>query len=297
MPEHLNTVTERPLVPGFRYHVATIAAIFLALGVGIIIGSSFVQSAIVERQTRRLEELNAQFSNQVVVEQERNRQYAGFIEAFYQRLKGRLAGVRVALVQTGDYPEAVQKAREALEHAGATVASVTLIDSGFPTRAETNLATVLPKLRAAHPNLPAEAASLLRVLALAMARGGPESDLTALADVNLIQWEGDYSRPNDYVVLVGGASEERESRAERLDAPLIAQLKTLGVGVLFVEPKEAALSYIPLLGGSEVTTVDSADTDIGRVALILAFRAARGDYGIKRTARSGLLPPSSPLLP
>jgi len=285
------------LVPGFRYHVATIAAIFLALGVGIVIGSSFVQSAIVERQTRRLEELNARFSNQVLFEQERNQQYAGFIEALYQRLKERLSNVRVALVQTGDYPDTVQRVREALDHAGATISCVVVIDSSFPTRAETNLTTVLPKLRDSHPNLPAEAGSLLRVLAADLARGGPESDLNALADENLIRWEGDVSRPNDYVILIGGASEEKENRAERLDAPLIAQLRTHGVNIIVAEPKEAALSYIPLLGGGDVTTVDNADTDIGRIALVLAFRAARGDYGVKRTARSGFLPLSSTLIP
>src|SRR5438874_6213158 len=94
------------MAPGFRYHVVTIAAIFLALGVGIVIGSSFVQSPIVDRLTRQLGSLNEQFKRDVVPLQESNRQYASFVDAITPlMLAGKLAGVRVALIQTGDYPE------------------------------------------------------------------------------------------------------------------------------------------------------------------------------------------------
>ena len=37
--------------PEFRYHVASLAAVFFALGIGILIGTTFVGTRIVDRQT------------------------------------------------------------------------------------------------------------------------------------------------------------------------------------------------------------------------------------------------------
>jgi hypothetical protein len=281
------------MAPGFRYHVATIAAIFLALGVGIIVGSSFVQSAIVDRMTHRLEEMREQFATEVVVARDKNKRYADFVSALKPILvDGKLTGKRVALVQTGDHPETVRKVREALEQAGATVTSETVIDRGFPTRAKTNLSELLPKLRASHPNLPDDASALIRVLSLAVARGVPEEDLQALEGARLIRRQGDYSQSTDFVVLVGGATLENESRAESLDSPLVEQIKSLGVKVVVTEPEQTPISYIPVLRGSGVTTVDNADTDIGAIALVLALRSQPGSYGVKAFSHDGILPPT-----
>src|SRR5579872_811458 len=97
-------------------------AIFLALGVGIVIGSSFVQGAIVERQTHQLDALRTQYKSQVVVAGETLRQYERFVDALDPHLiQSRLTGTRIALVLTGDYPDALRKTREAAEQAGATI--------------------------------------------------------------------------------------------------------------------------------------------------------------------------------
>src|SRR5437588_9305523 len=124
------------MIPGFRYHVITIAAIFLALGVGIIIGSSFVQSAIVDRQARALDQLRLQFTRDVLPLKDQNRRYADSVAAIGpQIVKAQCAGRRIAIVQTGDYPDVVHKLTEMFEQAGATVARTTVIDPAFIARA------------------------------------------------------------------------------------------------------------------------------------------------------------------
>ncbi|MBM3494607.1 MAG: hypothetical protein FJX72_09880, partial [Armatimonadetes bacterium] len=49
--------------PGFRYHVATIVGVFMALGLGMVIGSSYIQEALVERLRLQLTQLNERFTN------------------------------------------------------------------------------------------------------------------------------------------------------------------------------------------------------------------------------------------
>jgi hypothetical protein len=279
------------MVPPFRYHLLTMIGIFLALGVGIAIGTSFVQGPLVEQQTRRLDDLRNQYNNQVLVAQESLRAYNEFMAAIGPRLtQGRLAGLRIAIVQTGDYPDTVRKTRDALEQAGAKVSSETVVERMFAARARMVRDEVIPKLAAfPEPLMPGESA-LLKVLAYALARGGADY-VGPLADARLIRTDGDYAAPNDWVVIIGGASDEAESRAESVDLPLIQQIKEYGAKVLAAEPSKAAISYVPALHAAEVSTVDNAETDIGRLAVVLALKAERGNYGIKPTADSGILPP------
>src|SRR5205823_9122636 len=139
----------------------------------------------------------------------------------------------------------VRSVREILESSGASTATVT-IDRSYPTRSQTNLNTVLPKVRALHPDLPADATALLGAITLVLTKGG-STDLQPLEDARLLRSEGDFTRPADYVIIVGGASLENESRAETLDVPLIRGLRDKGMTVLCTEPEAAAISYVPLL--------------------------------------------------
>ncbi len=276
--------------PGFRFHIVTICAIFLALGVGIVIGTSFVQSAVVASQTHAVAQLRDQFNKEIVTSRDANRRYAEFVESFGRLNDGKLSGVKVAMIQTGDYPEAIKRAREALEKAGATITSSTIIDSDFPVRAEANLSTIIANLKTQHPDLPTDMQSLLKVIAATIAKGGGDSDFGAFESTQMIKHEGDYSVTPDYILLVGGASMDNGSRVDKIDLPLIAQFKNLNASVLEVEPMLAEVSYITSLKSTEVTTIDNVDTDMGRVSLVLAIKGERGHYGVKSTASNGVLP-------
>jgi hypothetical protein len=280
--------------PGFRYHVATISAIFFALAVGIVVGSSFVQSAIVDRQTRRLDELSHQFNQEVGPLREANRQYSAFMDQIAPVLiGGKLAGIRVALIQTGDYPDTLRSAAGALERAGAKVESETIIAPDFSANAQARSANVLRRLDG-HSMLAEGPSGALGLLAEAIGRPGHQGDARALAAENLITTAGDYSRPVSFAVLVGGALATTGSRAVEIDLPLIRALKQEVSTVVAVEPAAAEVSYVEALREAGIPTVDNADTDIGSIALVWALQGPAGDYGIKQTARSGLIPSSAP---
>jgi hypothetical protein len=279
------------MAPGFRYHVITVAAIFLALGVGIIIGSSFVQSQIVDRLTRRLETLGDQFRRDIAPLRESNRAYATFVESVAPMIvANRLAGIRVALIQTGDYSDTVRHVREALEQAGAEIVSTTVISDEFPVRAPEQLPALTSQIKT-HGETPTDSAGILGILAQALGHAGHEPDARALEKAGLIELSGDYSKPVSFAILIGGARTLSGSRVNEVDLPLISSLKLLVATVAAVEPSDAEISYVEALRAADIPTVDNADTDIGRIAVVLALRGPAGDYGVKQTARNGTLPP------
>lgn len=282
----------------------TVVGLLFALGIGIMSGLAMapsVKTAVKDRTEQMVKSLQDQFNkqNQQIQAGDRERDHhAKFATALFPWIiQGKLTGKRFALIQTGDYPDTARLTKEILEEAGATVSSVTVIDHSFPTRVQTNSSKILPALLAGRPTLPNDASAVLTVIGMIVARGGPSGsqDLEPMENARLIRRDGDYTVANDYVVIVGGASLENDSRAESLDVPLVKLLRMEGKTVVEVEPETAAISYVPILRDSEISTIDNADTDMGRIALVLAFRAERGNYGVKGSASSGVLPsPQSP---
>ena len=279
----------------YRYHLSTLIAVFLALGVGMLIGSSTLQGAIVQRLNSNLSNLRTTFQNEVEPLRVAKQQYGDWVAAVRPLLlKGRLAGKSVAVIQTGDYPNLTSDVQSAIEDAGATASSTTVVSKVFVARADRQLAAVLTQLRETHPTLDPTREAIIHVLARSIAKGGSDTDLNVLANAKLIERDGDYTQSVHLAVIVGGGKDDSApDRVAAIDRPLVEQLKSMGVRVVFVEPSDATVSYIPYLQDQDVATVDNADTDIGQISTILAFASPVSDYGIKSTARGGILPRSA----
>jgi len=277
--------------PGFRYHVATIVAIFMALGVGMIIGSSHLQEALVERLRVQIRDLNNRFTNEIQTLRKDNEEKAKAIQILTTRLtRHALDNTRVAIVVTGDYGDAAQTAAGALRDAGAIVESTTVFPPSFPMRLEIGLPSLAPTLRQRADEPVDGRAALFRTIATIIARGGQSEELKKLTDANLIEANGDYRRRVSAVVLIGGGADATDKRWLSVDYPLIEQLDQIGTTVIGAEPTGAVLSYIPAYQAKGLSTVDNVDTEIGRTCLVLLLRGDKGSYGTKPTARDGLLP-------
>ncbi|MFA6448464.1 MAG: copper transporter [bacterium] len=98
-----------------RYHAISIAAVFLALGVGIIVGSStnfFGITSILDRQNRVIERLEGNYKDirkdvrDTRAELTASKQYIGSLETglIPQLLSGRLDGFRYGVVTIGVLP-------------------------------------------------------------------------------------------------------------------------------------------------------------------------------------------------
>ncbi|HEX8581195.1 MAG TPA: copper transporter, partial [Acidimicrobiales bacterium] len=114
----------------FRFHVVSLAAVFLALGIGIAAGTAFIDDATVARLRDnltgledRLDETNAE-NDRLAAQVANLQQQASQLgeEASARLLEGHLTGVPVVLVaDRGVEGEAVDGTRSALTAAGADV--------------------------------------------------------------------------------------------------------------------------------------------------------------------------------
>lgn len=264
--------------PGLKYHVVTVAAIFFALTIGLVVGSLIVSPRVADRQQRAIARLQTTLNqDNISLHQKLTRweDFGGRISPVL--LKGRLAGTSVAIVQTGDYPDALVRVREALQLADARI-PVTLTIGRAYDRPDDVLNPVLASLHTvANPLMPTDRAAVAEALAAALEQGRtqPEDLFTRLEEAQILHAEVENSQLNPVrmVVLVAGSRIEHDTRPAQVDQPLIQALQRHGLTVVMCEPQEVVFSdtenYRKL--GLNVPTIIGIDSDIGRCDLILAL--------------------------
>lgn len=301
----------------FRYHVVTIVAVFLALAIGLLAGSAFVEPELTDQLRRQTEGLRGEIRDQEgELDEARTERdaLAAFVEAVALPLiEGRLAGTpAVVVTQTGVEDAVLEQTREALTNAGASVvATVSATDQIVSEDPETQerLAIMLGE-----PTAPADELPSLAARALAERLSAPRS---ALAEQDLLEsmlsagflapLDGGPSEatleeigaPGQVVVVLSGGRGDAEPvlPPEAFAVPLVESLAELDVPVAAGESLLNDYDYVSLVranGTDGTVTVDDLDRTIGGTALVLGVEellatGVGGAYGVKDGAEP--LPP------
>ncbi|NUU22360.1 MAG: copper transporter [Streptomycetaceae bacterium] len=120
----------------FRYHVVSIIAVFLALSVGLVLGSSFLSELAKEDLDNKIQDLNRSreaLRNEGVTKQATIDQLNGFITAAKPDLvDGKLTGKSVVLITLpGADSDITDATAKTMQESGATVTGTIAIKSGW----------------------------------------------------------------------------------------------------------------------------------------------------------------------
>lgn len=260
---------------GFKYHVVTIAAIFFALTIGLVVGSLYVSPRIPRQTLRAIESLQKSQTlldkNNLELKQERDTLQNCLRQSLPYALKGRLSGQTVAVVQTGGNRAGGGDARDALTEAGAQVTSLTIIEHSFEQPDE----ILLPRLTEQHngdSRFPTDRNSLAARVAAVFQAGDTGGMMPLLQTAGLLRAEADssYALPTHTLVLVTGSQSEASGVAANVDVPLIDALQKAGITVVACEAQDVVTSSFPTYRAANlrVGTVEKVDTDPGRWLLV-----------------------------
>lgn len=281
-----------------RTFVISVVAIFFALAVGILIGSTVLTGDfLIEKQRDIVERLETDFERikaESRISATAVRGLRGELEIarkFQQAvlpplIRGRLEDKVVAVVETTGgqlYPDMLR----ALQAAGADIASVTTVEGRFEPRDRSGEEA----LRRALSLKGASVNTLMSAAASRLAEGlfAPESVpfVDLLADLELVRTFGRYGEPVDAVILVGGTWPGKRGTPRTVDVPIIRTLASHGITVVGAEGSDVD-SFVSIYKRQGIPTVDNVDTVPGQLALVYALSGLSGDFGIKSTAESFL---------
>ena len=260
--------------PDLRYHIASLAAVFLALGVGILVGTAFVGAPVVERQTRLIGRLEENVGQMRRAEGERQQAEEALRVLLPGIVRGRLTGRRVLMVQTGERGEVAAEAADALRLAGAEVVRVALPAPAWHGDDDT-------------PDEAALAESGTRLAPFLLA--GDEAALAPFRDRGRLTGDS-VKGPFRLILLVGGgqaspADTTGDTLARTRDTALIKAWVGAGATVVAGEPLDTASPLLRTYQGAGASaTVDCLDRAVGKIALPLALAGERGNFGMRPTA-------------
>jgi len=278
-----------------RYHAASLAAVFLALAVGILIGvglGSDVVSGTAEDLERSLgADLDQARSEIEALEAELARERE-FGAAVYPAVVERsLRNRRIALIGLGGLSdELTDDVEAALGPAGARISAVAVVRE--PPQLDALAATLEGRpARAVSRGEDVALSRYARRAARALVKGTPEFD--ELRGSLLARFSGSPGKV-DGAVLVRERPTELEPGDEvttaMIEDGLLAGIRSTDLPAAGVERSTDEVSSVGFFESRGLSTVDSVDLQAGRVALVFALRGgALGSFGIKDSA-DGLLP-------
>lgn len=288
------------MIIDLKYHIASLVAVFLALAMGILIGTTMLGSDAIIEQTKQMAQNleqdlaklrgeNTQLTTKVVSLEKSARDYQQFgREILPQLISNRLQGVEVALVETSNYGFN-EDLIKTLQSAGAKIHSTTTISPTFDLSDQAKKQQIVSFLGMQETKTEKVMSNLAAQVAQGIVVGDNIASLNYLEEQGLIKKSGEYGVPVNTVIIIGGSQEENTSFAQVVDAPMIAYFVSKGINVFGVEHRDVVNSYMRMYQKHKISTVDNVDTVPGEVALIWAMQGKPGDYGVKETAKS-LLP-------
>jgi hypothetical protein len=284
-----------------RYHAASLAAVFLALAIGILIGVGFGDDVL----TNTKKDLEASLTGDLEAARSRSDQLSGQLsqsDEFAQRVypvlvRGKLQGQRIGVLALGGLDNDLSAAIEdALVPTGGRLVAVAVVseppDLGSLAGAldetrlfdlETNSDTVEALGTGVGRQFVLGGDLLDRVKSRVLSRAsGRFGDLDAVIVVRQQPTELD--------------AEDRNATG-RLESGLLDGVVATGVRVVGVEGSETDPSSISFFSSHDLATVDNVDFVAGQVAMVFALLGAEGNFGVKESADRllpDLLTPTSP---
>ncbi|HEY3051589.1 MAG TPA: copper transporter [Gaiellaceae bacterium] len=278
-----------------RYHVASLAAVFVALLIGILVGVAMsgkvddAEKQKLKSDVRGLQaQLDAATEGRAKVSREQTALRAFIKNAYPMLIADRLQGKRVAVLFVGPVDAGVsQQIERAVSDAGGS-APQRLRALKVPIDA-TNLDGHLDGDLAQYRNAGLD--DLGREFAHELVSGGDTPAWDALTSQLVEEKAGSFRKPVDGVVVARTVKPQNGQTADFLSG-LYAGLGDSSVPAVGVEPSGVSQSAVATWSGAGLSTVDDIDGPAGRLALALLLAgASTGNYGLKAGADDGIVPP------
>lgn len=283
----------------FRYHALSLVAVFLALGIGILLGATIGDSLV----SAANQDLHSSLQNDVVSARQNARDLRTQVDRRDQLLdrvepvlvNGRLKDRRVSVVAFGALPGNIESAvRQSVELAGGRLDSISVLQ--FPPDVQgldaaiSDLAPVVggkfsdPKLAGTQPG------SLGQTLGQAVVSSTSVAHDLQRSFPN--RFRGDFAG-GQAVVFYGLPAPAPQQPSAALEDGVVSGLKSTGAPVVGVEDASTQPSQTPYYQAHGLASVDSVNLSSGQLALVYALNGARGSFGFKDTADKPIpeLPP------
>ncbi|MBI4744662.1 MAG: copper transporter [Actinobacteria bacterium] len=280
-----------------RSYIVSLIAVFLALGIGILMGTVVVDKGIlVEQQGALVKGLQDEFSSlreeNNTLKRDLNARNEFEKEIISLFAQNQLPQSQITIVTTNGVSETlISGVSNILSLAGAQYNIFTITTPDFDLK---NSATQKQLLA----QFPGELFSkgelkkrVIRKVTEELISSPDKPFVKFLSNLNFVKLNEVFNSPPSVVIVFAEDEERVSSVARDLDIQLVQSLKELNITTIGVESSTVTDSYISdFKSAGASSTIDNIDTIPGQVALVYVLKGNNGNFGTKKTAQS-LMPP------
>jgi hypothetical protein len=312
----------------FRFHIISIVAVFLALGLGILMGSGFFGDVLVEDLKDRMADIrrtNEERESEIDELQSRIEAEQEFIEVVRpDLLRGALQGRSVVIFEIAGLDGSTMDGLVAsIEQAGGSIPTTIRLSDKFGLAGEAErdqLALIVSSTAADDEDLLRDTGFVLGTRAAAASEFGRppgtierglEDLLSELENAGFVaadrRSEGPPVPPGALFLLAGGTADEPVYEASEFALALATGIAQREEAILVAEPSISAWGLVDAVrrdgrARDLVSTVDQAETVPGLIAVALGLEQEvegpqdepAGHYGVGEDA-TAVIPEASPL--
>lgn len=288
----------------YRYHALSLAAVLLALAVGVVIGVAIGDSNLVSSAKNGIvHDLSSEVSaaqrqtGQLRVQLTGEETFAN--DLYPIAVHGLLSGRSIGLVFLGDASDRINAlVRNAVTQAGGDLVTVVAVREpldlvGLARAASGTHYAALGAEQSKSGQLLVERFGALIGRQLVSGGQAVGRELISRARGRLLSaFDGQLGKLEGVVVARAeptGMIPEQAQAAGAFESGLIDGVTAVGNPTVGVELSSTAPSQVPWYQSQDIASVDDLDATAGQAALIYALTGSRGSYGTKSTAES-LLP-------
>jgi Copper transport outer membrane protein, MctB len=271
-----------------RYHVASLAAVFFALVIGILVGVALASHGLGHAERQRLErDLRIAQSNNDSLQRaldEYQADHAFVGNAYDALMQDRLKGKRIGVLFVGSADRTVRSAvTRTVDDAGGTILRMRAITVPIDPHAVDSAIGKRPPL-ASFKNGPKRFNHIGVELADEFVVGGDIPIWNALENQLVEERRGSDKGPIDAVVVVRTVPPQTKIQTAQLLGGMLDELVTQPIPVAGVEARKTTPSAIPAFTRYGLSTVSDIDLPVGRVALAVVLAGTdtgNGHYGLR----------------
>ena len=279
-----------------KYYIVTIGAIFISLGIGMLVGFNLnYDQELSKQQTEIINDLDEKFENLKNANNDLegklkslNLSYDKTIDFINDNvdklIPEELSNQNIGIISTNGSTD-VNYAQEAIKKANGNV----LFNINFTDKVTDE--NILNKLSQQIKLEIKDTEELITYVIEALKNDGAQEKLEPLQNLGLLDIRSinsDYMNVTSIVLSGDGKTKDFKNEFENLDKILIEKLKSEEKYIIGVETTDTKSSYIGLYSENKIATVDNINKGSGQLALILALKDGNviGNFGIGDSAES-----------
>lgn len=273
-----------------KYYIVSIGAIFISLGIGILVGYNLnYDQELSKQQASVISDLDKKFDSLKVTNDNLEKSLADlsddydeaitFINDNINSLVGeRLTDKNIGIISTNQENDYTQEIDDIITTANGKVAFDIILNNNIFN--EKKIEEVAEKL-----NIDIKSTKDIMIyIEQALSENNASERLKKLEDLDMIKINSlneNYQSYDSVVIAGGNNGKSDEGQYENIDKILIETLKDKEKNIVGVQQSNTKFSYVDLYSNDKVTTIDNVDEGIGKLSLVMVLQdsSIAGKFG------------------